>query len=214
MPFDGRESNPIVQGIDRIEALFDGGARWCQGAFNGPDNRHCLIGALYVIEPNSRARYRLERCLRLAVPERFCWHVIAFNDHPKTTFEDITLVLHKAREIARGMSEIEPQNPVIGMIDDVEAFFGNGEKWLQGQSMDACGRVCLSQALSNEYGRYRDTAPQWFAIRACVENAIREIYGQPHSIIQFNDGIAGTYADVRRVLHRARELAIGDGHAV
>lgn len=214
MPFDGSESNPIVQGIDRIEALFDGGKNWCQGAFHDLHGRHCLLGAAQEVEPNFRARQRLVRCLQRAIPTRFQQNIARFNDSPKTTFEDVMVVLLRAREIARGMPEIEPKNPIIQTIDDVEAFFGNGEKWLQGQSMDACGRVCLGQALSNEYGRYRDTAPQWFAVRDCVEDAIREIYGQPHSIIRFNDGIAGTYADVRRVLHRARELAIGDGHAV
>lgn len=211
MPFDGTEQNPIVQAIDQIEAFFDGGRSWCQGHFTDAFGRRCLIGAILEVVPNIRVRQQLQRCLNLAVPERFMGNIVAFNDHHKTTFMDIQLVLAKAREIASKMPR-KPPSPCAEIIDNAEAFFGGGKNWIQGQSMNESGGRCLGQALHEQVMRraQESSSPTWFSLTGYIERAIHDISGDRGSIVGFNDRATTTYADIEKVLHRAHELATGE----
>lgn len=81
--------------------------------------------------------------------------------------------------------------------------FGDGEKWLQGCGCDNEGRRCLSAAL---YGVKPAEDGWYFATMAAIQRAIADLY-YPECIVGFNDNLAHSYDDVRRVLHRAREMA-------
>lgn len=106
MPFDGSDQNRVVQAIDRMEALFEGGNRWIQGcAYNGYGR--CLVGAaeIAVARDSPTLRQELFDCLSAALPSwmsaRGCPNLLPIYNDNCASYAAIEQLLHKAREIAK-----------------------------------------------------------------------------------------------------------------
>src|SRR5262245_44808318 len=109
MPFD----NPHQAPVSDIEILVDARRRisgqnsWVKRRFQEGD-RHCLVGALSLACGNpdfnraTETERRLARLLVRQMSEKYWWtrlswvsartRLIGFNDHPKTTHDDVLAV--------------------------------------------------------------------------------------------------------------------------
>lgn len=101
MPLDGTDlslfgNRPLAK-LGAVERLLAAEQQWCKGKLRDSDGRHCLIGALQVVE----ARQILEPIILRAAREiggKHYWRIELFNDDPHTTHADIQRVLRLARE--------------------------------------------------------------------------------------------------------------------
>ena len=79
---------------------------WCQGSGEDWDGRRCLVGAVCAVtEDEHTGTFAALDALNKVVREQYphlsapCighHNVVAFNDHPDTTWADVDLVLDKA----------------------------------------------------------------------------------------------------------------------
>ena len=107
MPFDGTElgfleNHPLAK-LGAVERLLSSEEQWCKGKLRDSSGRHCLVGAMQVVE----ARQALEPIILRAAREvngKHYWRIEFFNDDPRTTHADVLRVLQRAREdIIAGM---------------------------------------------------------------------------------------------------------------
>jgi hypothetical protein len=63
---------------------------WCQGVSHDADGRHCLMGAVDVVTRNYGRWLGLQGALGRGM--------VAFNDHPMTTFEMVLARIKRARD--------------------------------------------------------------------------------------------------------------------
>jgi hypothetical protein len=106
MPFDGTNFQPGLIRLfdDMLDFFGPDGENWAQGSQIDNDAR-CLIGAL----KGCRARLGMPRrdkaahYLRRAIAHYYSYYpssIVAFNDMPYRTFNDIRIVIVMAREMA------------------------------------------------------------------------------------------------------------------
>lgn len=87
-------------------------------------------------------------------------------------------------------------------IDKVIEIFDNGNNWIKGKYAD-CGKYCLAGAVICSLSGPDDMA----TARNYIYQALTEYYPKyAGSIIYFNDSLAIRWADVAKVLNRAKEL--------
>ena len=92
-------------------------------------------------------------------------------------------------------------NGPLAKLGAVERLLINEEQWCKGRLRDKDGRFCLAGAMQAVEARQ--------LLDPIILRAIREVGGKRYWRIEsFNDHPSTTYADVLRVLRRARENVI------
>lgn len=112
------------------------------------------------------------------------------------------------------------QNRVVQAIDRMEAFFEGGRRWIKHRAINVRGDRCLIGAVDLAATDYETS----IGVRRCLAKALPPypiknpyhsdggdsplywafLYGQ---LPAYNDERTTTYADIERLLHKAREIA-------
>lgn len=82
------------------------GTSWAKNKFHTADGqRHCILGSLYYVtsgdkdsmnpERTEKDQNAIRKIIREHFPERYSF-IPGFNDHPKTQWEDVEMVMEKA----------------------------------------------------------------------------------------------------------------------
>jgi hypothetical protein len=101
MPLDGTDlglfgNHPLAK-LGAVESLLVTEQQWCKGRLRDSDGRHCLLGALRVVE----AQQILEPIILWAARQiggKYYSRIEFFNDDPRTSHADVLRVLRLARE--------------------------------------------------------------------------------------------------------------------
>jgi hypothetical protein len=95
----------------------------------------------------------------------------------------------------------------VKVLDLVLQFYGpDGDNWLQGAPKDKAGRRCVLNAINHVSRKHRIDR---LAAQDFVELAVFAHSGS-QSTAHFNDLFCKSFADVRRMIMTARELAVDD----
>jgi hypothetical protein len=126
--------------------------------------------------------------------------------HPKFAPSAELVARRRAESVARRRAEARE---TVIVLDLLEKLFAGGEHWIQGAYEDYAGSYCLVGGL-RQIRRFREPEDK---AGVYLLRAIARTTGARRSLIDFNDGTNGsrrTYADIRFVIRRARELAERD----
>lgn len=99
------------KGTDRLQQLFTSRSRWIKndfarsadGYYTNVDHasacKFCLLGGMrrcYPVSSRPRIREKLMAAIRKLHPKKDWQNITAFNDHRRTTFENILRVIKEA----------------------------------------------------------------------------------------------------------------------
>lgn len=99
MPFDGVGSagNLALQKLDLVMELLATEAQWCKRRFTTADGRHCLKGAIHLVEAGQVLEPIVLDAIRHVTGRSFR-RIESFNDNRLTTHALVLRVLYQTRE--------------------------------------------------------------------------------------------------------------------
>jgi hypothetical protein len=107
---------------------------------------------------------------------------------------------HDPDAVARSLRESARET--VAELDQLNALFEGGRRWIRKKECDGKGRFCLRGGMAHiAAGDY---------VRHYVKLAIRELAGPAMTIPAYNDN-APSFAAIAYVISRARELAAMQG---